>query len=79
MEKENQKAILVELGQIIKKLRLKQGISQEELAERASVHRTYIGMIERGEKNLTVTTIIKIAQALNIKSSVLLEGINDGK
>ena len=46
--------------------RLKLGLSQEELASRAGVHRTYIGMIERAEKNITLGNIEKIAKALNI-------------
>ena len=41
-------------------------LSQEELAERAGVHRTYIGMIERAEKNITLENIEKIAKALEI-------------
>ncbi|MHB8832469.1 MAG: helix-turn-helix transcriptional regulator [Desulfobacteria bacterium] len=46
--------------------RISLGISQEELADRAQVHRTYIGGIERGERNPTLTTIYKIADALKI-------------
>ena len=47
--------------------RLKRRLSQEELAERVYVHRTYIGMIERAEKNVTLKNIEKICKALNIK------------
>jgi acetylornithine/succinyldiaminopimelate/putrescine aminotransferase len=50
---------------------------QEELAEKASVHRTYIGMIERAEKNITLTNIEKIALALGIEISKLFEEIAD--
>ena len=42
------------------------GLSQEELADLAGVHRTYVGMIERGEKNLSLLNIYKIARALNV-------------
>ena len=49
------------------------GISQEKLAELADVHRTYIGMIERGEKNITLLNIEKIAKALKIPSRKLLQ------
>jgi transcriptional regulator with XRE-family HTH domain len=49
------------------------GLSQEELAERAGVHRTYIGMLERREKNVTIYNIERIADALRIKASALLE------
>ncbi len=50
----------------IRKLRAEQKISQEELAYRAGLHRTYIGMIERGEKNITLRNIEKIANALHV-------------
>lgn len=54
--------------------RLKLGLSQEALAEKAGVHRTYIGMIERAEKNITLTNIEKIAKALNVEIGKLLKG-----
>lgn len=58
--------IRLNFGNRIRSLRIKKRLSQEELAARADVHRTYIGMIERGEKNLTLTNIYKIARALEI-------------
>ncbi len=58
--------ILVKFGQRVRELRLKQNISQEKLAEKANVHRTYIGMIERAEKNITLINIEKIAKALEV-------------
>jgi len=64
----------IKFGFRVKQLRQKQGISQEELAERAGVHRTYIGMIERAEKNITLTNIEKISTGLNISISKLLSG-----
>ena len=48
------------------------GVSQERLAEAAGVHRTYIGMIERGEKNVTIYNIERIAVALDVHPSSLL-------
>ena len=48
-------------------------LSQEELAARAEVHRTYIGMIERAEKNITLVNIEKIAHALEIKIKDLFD------
>nr|WP_081496375.1 helix-turn-helix transcriptional regulator [Herbaspirillum sp. YR522] len=48
------------------------GVSQEALAEAAGVHRTYIGMIERGEKNVTIYNIERIAIALDVTASSLL-------
>ena len=57
----------------VRRLRLAMNISQEELAERAGVHRTYVGMLERGEKNVTIYNIERIADALEIAPSKLLE------
>ena len=51
------KTILIKFGEKVREVRLKQGLSQEELASRAGVHRTYVGMIERGEKNITLENI----------------------
>jgi transcriptional regulator with XRE-family HTH domain len=53
-------------GQKVREERLKQGLSQEQLAERAGLHRTYIGMVERAEKNVTLETIERIANALGV-------------
>ncbi|MFM7853067.1 MAG: helix-turn-helix domain-containing protein [Flammeovirgaceae bacterium] len=66
------KIILKKFGQKVREERLKQGLSQEELADRANVHRTYIGMIERAEKNITLGNMEKIAKALKIKLSELV-------
>lgn len=58
--------LLLKFGQSVQKHRKEQNLSQEKLAELADLHRTYIGMIERGEKNITLLNIYKISQALNI-------------
>ncbi len=60
---------LIKFGQKVREERAKLGLSQEELASRAGVHRTYIGMIERAEKNITLENIEKIAKALKISIS----------
>lgn len=73
------KAKLVSLGKRIKEMRKERAISQEQLAELAFVHRTYIGMIERGEKNVTIISAEKIAVALGISVSELFAGYEDGK
>lgn len=65
--------ILKDFGNIIRKFRKKRGFSQEELSFRAELHRTYIGMIERGEKNITLMNIEKIANALNVKIKDLFD------
>ena len=66
--------ILKEFGLKIRKLRKEKGISQEELAEKAGVHRTYIGMIERAEKNIALLNIEKIAIALKVNLKDLFNG-----
>ena len=58
--------ILIKFGQKVREERTKLGLSQEKLAARAGVHRTYIEMIERAEKNITLENIGKIARALKI-------------
>jgi len=60
------------VGQRIKGYRLKKGWSQEKLSFEADLHRAYIGQIERGEKNIGLVNLEKIAKALNIKVSKLL-------
>lgn len=56
----------------MQKVRKAQNISQEELASKLSMHRTYIGMVERGERNPTIRTLYKIAKALKVESNELL-------
>lgn len=65
--------ILVQFGKRVRKLRKEKGFSQEELAHRAGLHRTYIGMIERAEKNITLVNIEKIAESLYTKINELFE------
>jgi len=58
--------ILRKFGERVRSERIRLGLSQEELAARAGVHRTYIGMIERAEKNITLVNIDKISTALGL-------------
>ena len=58
--------ILIRFGERVREIRKEKGLSQEELAHKADLHRTYIGMIERAEKNITLLNIEKIANALEI-------------
>lgn len=59
--------VLIKFGKKVREERIKLDLSQEELASRAGVHRTYIGMIERAEKNITLENIQKVCKALNLK------------
>lgn len=64
--------ILEVFGQNVRRLRVEQGLSQEQLADKAGLHRTYIGMIERAEKNITLCNIEKVAVALGVSVSSLI-------
>lgn len=68
--KSNEK-ILINFGKNVRDIRKKRGLSQEQLAFKADLHRTYIGMIERAEKNITLINIEKIANALDTEITVL--------
>jgi len=59
-------------GKALKRFRASLGVSQEQLAERAELHRTYVGDVERGERNISLLNIAKIADALRIKPSKLV-------
>lgn len=65
--------LLKRFGRRIRDLRTRLGISQEELAFRAGFHRTYVGMIERGERNITLSNMMKLANALKIRLNDLFE------
>ena len=67
------KAVLLQFGWAVRKFRKAAGISQEELAERTEIHRTYIGGIERGERNPTWLMIARIAKALGISATELVQ------
>lgn len=64
------------LGEHIRTLRKQAGWSQEELADVAGLHRTYVGAIERGERNVSLINIVQLARALRVKPADLLEGIS---
>ncbi len=64
---ETDKNFLIAFGKKVQANRKKLGISQEELAHRAGFHRTYIGMIERAERNITLSNLKRLAEALEIE------------
>jgi len=68
-------AIQKTLGSRIRELRLKKGWSQEEFADRCGIHRSHMGEIERGETNLTLSTLLVISQKLETSISALFKGI----
>lgn len=61
--------LVFEVGQKIRSLRVYKGLTQEQLAEKATLHSTYIGQVERGEKNVTLVSLAKILDALDISFS----------
>lgn len=65
--------ILNIFGDNVRKYRKQLGISQEELADKAGLHRTYIGMIERAEKNITLVNLERVANALDIDLENLIK------
>ncbi|WP_369049540.1 helix-turn-helix domain-containing protein [Tenacibaculum sp. UWU-22] len=67
--------ILIKFGERVREIRKEKGLSQEVLAHKADLHRTYIGMIERAEKNITLLNIKKIANALEISIKDIFNGI----
>ena len=60
------------LGSNIKRLRAQNGLSQEQFADRTGIHRTYVGGIERGERNVTLQTLERIADAFDLDPADLL-------
>ena len=69
----SKKEILIKFGKRVRKVRKEKGLSQEELSFKANLHRTYIGMIERAERNITLANIEKIANALEVKINHLFD------
>jgi len=72
--------ILVAVGERIRLIRKGQGLSQEELAERANLTSSYLGFVERGQKQVTLVTLKSIADALGMDVGILFEGCSvEGK
>jgi len=64
---------LERFGARVRAERERLGVSQEELADRAGLHRTYLGGVERGERNIGLLNLLRIARALGVKAGSLLE------
>ena len=71
MRKDPKKAF----GDRVRSLRQKATLSQEGLADACGLHRTYVGAVERGERNISLLNIVALARALGVKPSFLLENI----
>lgn len=62
-------------GKAVRALREERGYSQEELAERAGLHRNYVGGVERGERNIALENIVKLAGALSVRTRDLFDSL----
>ena len=69
----SKKEILIKFGERVRTLRKERGLSQVQLSFKADLHRTYIGMIERAEKNITLVNIEKLANALDVSIKELFD------
>ncbi len=65
----------IAFGKRVRELRKERNLSQEELAELAELHRNYVGGIERGERNVGLTNIVKLARGLNVRPAKLLDTV----
>ncbi|HET6844924.1 MAG TPA: helix-turn-helix transcriptional regulator [Candidatus Angelobacter sp.] len=63
------------IGDRVRELRLKRGWSQEEFADTCGIHRGHMGQIERGEKDVTISTLQKLSKGLGITVSAMLKGV----
>lgn len=69
----DEREVKVKFGNAIKKVRSQRQLSQEELAEKSGLHRTYISEVERGDRNLSLVNIVKLCDALECRPSKLFE------
>lgn len=67
------------LGAEVRRRRIELGLTQDVLGERAGIHRNYIGMLERGERNATVLTLLRVAEGLGVPAASLLEAAQPGE
>lgn len=77
MKKTSESRALVALGQAIRNRRIEIGLSQEAFAQKAKLHRTYVGSVERGIRNIALINLIRISKALELTPQELLQRIAD--
>jgi transcriptional regulator with XRE-family HTH domain len=70
--------LLKAFGGLVRSRRERAGLSQEQLAFRVGLHRTYVGSVERGERNITLANIYRLATALGCRVTELMPGESDG-
>lgn len=70
---------LRQFGSRVRSLREEHGLSQEALAHRAGLHRTYVGGVERGERNVSLLNILRLAAALGVSPAALFAGVDTGR
>ena len=75
----NRKEILIKFGKNLRALRLSRKLSQEKLSELINVDRTYIGLVERGEKSISLVYLVKLMAALDVSAEDLFRGLYNGK
>ncbi|WP_297959501.1 helix-turn-helix domain-containing protein [uncultured Ruminococcus sp.] len=71
--------ILLKYGQVVRKIRLEKGISQETLADLSGLHRTYMSDVELGKRNVSLENIDRIANALDVSISEIFKQIESGE
>ena len=79
MQDAQTRKILSQFGDRVREARRDKGFSQEVLAERSGLHRTYIGTVERGERNPALVNLVRIADALEVDVSSLMRGLTLGR
>ena len=77
MKDQPSRDILIRFGKAVRVLRNELKISQEDFAERAGLHRTYISDLERGKRNVSLENIERLAKALNLSVSELLQRVDE--
>ncbi|MFN8654643.1 MAG: helix-turn-helix transcriptional regulator [Gemmatimonadales bacterium] len=65
-------ALQCAVGRILRDLRVAKGLSQDAFAELSGVHRTYVGSVERGERNISLSNIVKFSQSLGVHASEVI-------